>query len=495
MTLTTSWGFRIFLSLLIGLAVAVAFRREWRYEQQVAETGCTVREGKKRDTVIWLSPWVLPFLILTLWLVTLLSPGFEVSTAILMEYTSRLAVLLTLYFVVLLVLLPLLRKTISARACATLWLLPVFVYYGQYMMYRGTVPPLVVLRIPRPLAAILPWLWLSGFLVVLLWQLISHLRFRRMLLKGARPVEDQEVKDLWREEEQLVLLKRPLPLLVSPALSSPLTIGLFGSTMCTVLPERDYTLEQYRLIFRHELRHVQRRDVDTKCFYLFCKALCWFNPLVWVAVRKASADLELSCDEMVVYGAEDRTRREYASLLLETAGDERGFTTCLSASARGLRRRLQGVIRPQKRFSGTLVLGVITAVLVLCSALLSVSSSYGTLGELLLVPHGAVTIESVLLETDSTYLYRDHLSPQVREELMEYLSALPVTKLATGPDLPEGEPKHLSLFLADRKFYLELTPGLCTLTPMNTPFTPVLYRLDQPVNWDGLYALMEEESA
>ena len=490
MTLTTSWGFRIFLSLLIGLAVAVAFRREWRYEQQVAETGCTVREGKKRDTVIWLSPWVLPFLILAFWLAPLPSSGFEVSTAVLMECTSRLAVLLTLYFVVLLVLLPLLRKTISARACATLWLLPVFVYYGHYM-YRGTVLPMVVLRIPRPLAAILPWLWLSGFLVVLLWQLISHLRFRRMLLKEARPVEDQQVRDLWREEEQLVLLKRPLPLLVSPALSSPLTIGLFGRTMCTVLPERDYTLEQYRLIFRHELRHVQRRDVDTKCFYLFCKALCWFNPLVWVAVRKASADLELSCDEMVVYGAEDHTRREYASLLLETAGDERGFTTCLSASARGLRRRLEGVIRPQKRFSGTLVHGVITVALMLCSALLSVSSSYGTLGEILLVPHGAVTIDAVLLETDSTYLYRDDLSPQVREELMEYLSALPVTKLATGSDLPQGEPRHLSLFLADYKFYLEFTAELCTLTPMNTPYTPVLYRLDQPVDWDGLYALVK----
>ena len=494
MTLTTNWVFRIILSLLMGLAVAASFRGEWRYEQQVAETGCTVREGKKRDTVIWLSPWVLPFLILTLWLVTLLSSGPAVSTAILLEGTSRLAVLLTLYFVVLLVLLPLLRKTISARACATLWLLPVFVYYGQYV-YQGTVPPLVVLRIPRPLAAIFAGLWLSGFLVVLLWHLISHLRFRRMLLKEARPVEDQQVKDLWWEEERLVLLKRPLPLLVSPAISSPLTIGLFGRTMCTVLPERDYTLEQYRLIFRHELRHVQRRDVDTKCFYLFCKALCWFNPLVWVAVRKASADLELSCDEMVVYGAEDRTRREYASLLLETAGDERGFTTCLSASARGLRHRLEGVIRPQKRFSGTLVVGVITVALVLCSAVLSVSSSYGTLGELLLVPHGAVTIDSVLLETDNTYLYRDDLSPQVREELMEYLSALPVTKLATGPDLPEGEPKHLALFLADRKFYLELTPGLCALTPMNTPFTPVLCRLDQPVDWDGLYALMEEKSA
>ena len=74
---------------------------------------------------------------------------------------------------------------------------------------------------------------------------------------------------------------------------------------------------------------------------------------------------------------------------------------------------------------------------------------------------------------------------------MEYLSALPVTKLATGSDLPQGEPKHLSLFLADYKFYLEFTAGLCTLTPMNTPYTPVLYRLDQPVDWDGLLALVE----
>lgn len=437
------WFYRVFAALVLGIGVALCFWLEWKYERQVAVTGCTVRVSSKRNIVIFLSPWVLPIMMVLYWLFCVFAYGPVLSNAAMLEFSLQL----------------------------------------------------VVLRIPRPLAAILPWLWLSGFLVVLLWQLISHLRFRRMLLKEARPVEDQQVKDLWREEEQLVLLKRPLPLLVSPAISSPLTIGLFGRTMCTVLPERDYTLDQYRLIFRHELLHVQRMDISTKCFYLFCKALCWFNPLVWVAVRKASADLELSCDEMVVYGAEDRTCREYASLLLETAGDERGFTTCLSASARGLRHRLEGVIRPQKRLSGTVVLGVTTAVLVLCSAVLSVSSSYGTLGELLLVPHGAVTIDTVLLETDSTYLYRDDLSPQVREELMEYLSALPVTKLATGPDLPEGEPKHLALFLADRKFYLELTPGLCALTPMNTPFTPVLCRLDQPVDWDGLYALMEEKSA
>ena len=51
MTLTLSWVFRVLLSLLIGLAVAFAFRQEWRYEQQVAQTSCTAREGKNE------TPW------------------------------------------------------------------------------------------------------------------------------------------------------------------------------------------------------------------------------------------------------------------------------------------------------------------------------------------------------------------------------------------------------------------------------------------------------
>ena len=329
-----------------------------------------------------------------------------------------------------------------------------------------------------------------GFGAVLLWHLISHFRFRRMILKEAQPVEVQEVKDLWREEDRLVLLKRHIPLLTSPAISSPLTIGLFNKTMRTVLPQRSHTLDQYRLIFRHELHHVQRRDVDTKCFYIFCKALCWFNPLVWIALKKASADLELSCDEMVVCGAGDKTRQEYAFLLLETAGDERGFTTCLSTSAKGLRHRLQGVVKPQKRSSGTFVLGAIMVVLMLCSGFLSVSSTYGTIEEVLLAPYGTVTVDSVSLQTDDVDLYRADLSPQVREELLDYLSALPVTKLATGQDLPKDEERYLTLFLSDHKLYLELTGRLCTLTPMNTPYIPVLYRLDKPVDWGGLLALI-----
>lgn len=351
------WFFRVFIALLLGIGIG-------------------------------LSTWFLPLTMAVYWLVMALGFGPALATAALVDFSLHLLVLLSLYFAVLLVLLPLLRRTISARACATLWLLPVFLYYNLIVWHRSFVPPLVVVTIPRGLGPVLLRVWLAGAVGVALWYLISHLRFRRRLLKDARPVEGQEVMDLWWTEQRLALLKRHIHLLISPAAASPLTIGLFNKTMRTVLPQRSYTLDQYRLIFRHELHHVQRRDVDTKCFYIFCKALCWFNPLVWVAVRKASADLELSCDEMVVYGAEPSERRAYASLLLETARDERGLTTCLSASASSLRRRLKGVMVPREHTSGALLLGLMMAVLVLCSGLVGVSTAKGTAGELLFSNRG-----------------------------------------------------------------------------------------------------------
>ena len=488
------WAFRLFEAALLAFGVAYAFHREWTYEQQVALTGCTSRSDGGRYTVIWLTPWALPLMVVLLWLISLPFSGPAAATALVAEFSLQLVVLLTCYFGALLLLLPLLRRKISARACATLWLLPVFLYYYIMFWPKTFVLPLVVLSIPNGLVPVLLGIWLAGAAAVVLWYLVSHLRFRRRLLKDARPVEDTDVINLWWDEHRLALVQPHIRLVTSPAAASPLTIGLFTSTMCTVLPERDYILDQYQLIFRHELRHVQRMDISTKCFYLFCKALCWFNPLMWAAIRKASADLELSCDEMVVYDAEDDTRREYAALLLETAGDERGFTTCLSASASSLRRRLKGVMVPRERSSGALVLGLIMAVLVLCSGLIWVSTANGTAGELLFPNQEEVILQSVNVYVGSDSVDVREPSPAMNRALLAELSDLPVTKLAVGPNISGSAKPRLSAFLSDREHlqYLRLTDGLCSLTILDgIDEVSTLYRVDGPVDWEGLYALVE----
>lgn len=54
-------------------------------------------------------------------------------------------------------------------------------------------------------------------------------------------------------------------------------------------------------------------------------------------MRKSAEDIELSCDESVTFGVSADERRRYADLILSSAGDGRGFTTCLSAKASSLR--------------------------------------------------------------------------------------------------------------------------------------------------------------
>ena len=100
---------------------------------------------------------------------------------------------------------------------------------------------------------------------------------------------------------------------------------------------------------------------------IFCAAMCWFNPLMWIAMRKSADDMELSCDETVLLNADEATRKQYALLLLDTAGDERGFTTCLSATANAMRYRLRSVTKPKKRHSGALIVGAAFFILAMTS--------------------------------------------------------------------------------------------------------------------------------
>ena len=82
-------------------------------------------------------------------------------------------------------------------------------------------------------------------------------------------------------------------------------------------------------------------------------------------MERSAQDMELSCDETVLLEADDVTRRRYAGLLLATAGDSRGFTTCLSASASALRYRLRNVVHPLRRTSGALVAGAVMFALIM----------------------------------------------------------------------------------------------------------------------------------
>lgn len=85
-------------------------------------------------------------------------------------------------------------------------------------------------------------------------------------------------------------------------------------------------------------------------------------------------------------------------------------------------------------------------------------------------------------------------SSEVSQPLLEQLSGLPVTRLAIGQNIPGNSSPRLYAFLHDKEqmLYLKLTDGLCSLTTLDSGRQlSVLYRVDGPVDWDGLLSLME----
>lgn len=251
--------------------------------------------------------------------------GVKETLKMALSMCFRIFLQLCIYYVILGLLLPFLRRHISARACAMLWLIPNYLYITE-MSYMEIPKPLLVIHASSKVVRILFTLWIVGFLAVFLWKIAEHLIFRRKLLRNAESVTDNRILDIFHVEIEDAGMTKPRPkfkLVVSPEVATPLTIGLFKRSTRLILPTIAYSDEELKLIFRHELIHIGREDSWSKFFMMFCTAMCWFNPLMWIAMKKSAEDTELSCDETVLLDADEATRRQYANLILNTAGNDR----------------------------------------------------------------------------------------------------------------------------------------------------------------------------
>lgn len=271
-------------------------------------------------------------------------------------------IFISVYYLLLLMILPLLRKWMHARVIALLWIFPYSLLYVVRLAHIDSVTqPLLFITLSRKLMYTLLVIEIIGFLVVITWKLMEHLSFRKQVLQDVTKISDTHILNIWEKEVHRTNYDIKIDNLVySSYVSTPLSIGMFKDTTYVVLPRKNYTEEELLLIFRHELTHIIKRDVVTKFFITFCTALCWFNPFMWISLNKCMEDLELSCDEEILLEADENTRNLYAKLILNTVGDSRGFSSCLSANANALRYRLSTIVQKRERRSGAFLIALIT---------------------------------------------------------------------------------------------------------------------------------------
>ena len=483
---------RIFWALFLAGIVAYAFNRSWRWEhgEPMPETLFGSDKPRTKETIVWLDPSFLPVLLLILLLMLRSIHGSE-GVDRFMLLSLDVMIIISIYFVLLIFLLPIFRKFFSARACATMWILPVFMFWQVHILVQNTPAPSFVIYIPSHILGLLYFIWIIGFVIVYAGKFISHFLFRYRVMSASIPVRDPEILELFQQELKQLEYYRPVKLVQSAAVTVPLSMGTTKRTRVTVLPNREFTKQELQFIFRHEIHHIQRGDVSNKMFFAFCQAICWFNPLIWVATRKASDDLELSCDEIVLEDMDDEKRRQYADLLLNTAGSSRGFTTCLSAAAETMRYRLKNVVTVRKRWPGTVLLSIAMFLCVMSHGVIAVSNDRGTVAELITEYRTVEDIRSVYYQPEGETLLSEVYGWD-GEELFSYLASLEVEKLGSGNEI-QNISNHRVAIVFDRNGTIELTMDerLIEVYHYHHGGKKEFYYLRSKVDWDVIEGYLD----
>lgn len=148
-------------------------------------------------------------------------------------------------------------------------------------------------------------------LICALFFIVTHLRCLREYRTALPAANDLVAR--WQREHPL---RRSVQIRHLDTISAPLTYGVVRSVV--LLPKTTEYADERQLgyVLAHEYTHVRRFDTLTKG--LLAAALCvhWFNPLVWVMYVFANRDIELACDEAVVWTFGETARSAYARALI-----------------------------------------------------------------------------------------------------------------------------------------------------------------------------------
>ena len=193
------------------------------------------------------------------------------------------------------------------------------------------------------------WCWICGTIIVVLWLIISYIRFQRRLVGCIR-------------------LQRGIYL--ADRIKAPFTLGLLWPKIYLPVSLRE---EYYEYVILHERVHISRKDIWMKYLAVGFLGLFWFQPLLWFACLLFVNDMEEACDETVIRKGSPEFREGYAKALVEIsfqAGKVRGAAIGYGNGV--IKSRIMNIMNYKRvRLCGRLMATLLCVLFVFVSVLIS----------------------------------------------------------------------------------------------------------------------------
>lgn len=158
--------------------------------------------------------------------------------------------------------------------------------------------------------------WIAGILTLSTYYLFVVLRFNKKVGVSCK-LENHEVLSILEACKTKLGITKTIPIYETSHLHSPCIYGLTKpriyllADIVTIADSR-----QLMHIILHELTHYKRADLWFNFLWTLAAVLHWFNPFVWLSMKKIKADREVACDAGVLEMLDEHESSSYGMTLL-----------------------------------------------------------------------------------------------------------------------------------------------------------------------------------
>jgi len=168
--------------------------------------------------------------------------------------------------------------------------------------------------------ALLTLLWGVGALLMLVRFGIGTVLVARETRRANRPVSREWVLLAGQIQDEMNL-HRDAALLWGTRREVPYTWGILSPVVCLPSDADKWSIDRLRIVMIHELAHVERFDTFGEFIAQLALVIFWFNPLLWIAVRRMRTEREHACDDRVLMrGVKPSTYVEELVMMMKSIG-------------------------------------------------------------------------------------------------------------------------------------------------------------------------------
>lgn len=147
----------------------------------------------------------------------------------------------------------------------------------------------------------------------------------RHLLHQLDPLDDVRISRIFSDILEEYHCTKQILIYQVPGLSSPAISGLIHPMI--LLPDREYSDQDLRFIFMHELNHYLHHDLWKSFFWELVVCIYWWNPLSYMIRRLIKDTAEYANDIRLTKDRDELTRTNYMLSLLNTSKQTHTFHT------------------------------------------------------------------------------------------------------------------------------------------------------------------------